>query len=97
MNLEHEIRSALRRQDPPEGFAERVLRQTPMPPAALRTAPRRFGWAWAAAVAAMLVMAFAASVQYRQLQQKHAAEEAVQALQIVADELSSAQNEVLNQ
>lgn len=96
--LERELKDALRRQDPPEGFAERVIGLAP--PGAIefrqRRTPQKSGWAWALAAAAAVVLALTASAEYRQLQQRRAAEEAVQALQIVADELSMAQIEVLN-
>ncbi len=97
-NLEAQLRDALRRQDAPEGFAERVLRELPATAVGFRkpVPRRRFAWTWAAAAAAVAVLAMSASIQYRHIQEKRAADEAVQALQIVAEELVMVQNEVLD-
>jgi hypothetical protein len=100
MNLENQLRDALRRQDPPEGFAERAIRQTgPAAARFRRVQPKpRFRWLWAAlpAVAMAATLVLALSVQHRRAQEEQAGKQAIYALQIVAEELNMAQNEVLN-
>lgn len=96
MTLEDELRNALRREDPPEGFAERVIRQAGPDVARFRPAPQRKStWTWAAVAAVAAALLLMVSLEYRHAQEKRAAEEAVQALQIVAEELNMVQNEVL--
>jgi|HubBroStandDraft_6_1064221.scaffolds.fasta_scaffold1332819_2 hypothetical protein len=102
MNLEDELRDALRREDPPEGFAERVIGQAG--PARVQFREHRpkqrlwrfQWWTWpaVAAVAATVVMSVA--VEYRRAQEERAGRQAIMAIQIVAEELNMAQNEVLN-
>lgn len=103
MSLEDQLRNALRREDPSEGFAERVIRQAGPAPAALRpttqpgnkTPAQSWRWLMSAAAAAALVFAISTQ-QHRQTQAEAAGRQAVQALQVVAQELNFAQNEVLN-
>ena len=83
MNLEDELRAALRREDPSPGFAQRVLAERIA--ARAKTNPVRKPWmprmVWAAALAAMLVIGFTAVSQYRQQQKaERAAGQAVLAL-----------------
>lgn len=99
--LEEELRNALSREDPPEGFAERVLAE------AARTAPsvwrRLFAmpilrWAMAGAVCLMLAVA---GIEYKQARQEQARGEAakeqlMQALHITASKLQLAQEKVQN-
>jgi hypothetical protein len=99
-NLEVELRKALRREAPPEGFAERVVyqatsartqqrRETPQP---------RFRFLWpAATVAATTALVFSISIEYRSFQEERAGRQAIQALQIASEELNMARNKVLNQ
>jgi hypothetical protein len=108
MNLEDELREALRREDAPEGFAERVIGQAGPARAQFRErgVKQRSRWRlqwWtlpaAAAVAATAVMSVA--MEYRRAQEQQAREEqagrqAIMAIQIVAEELNMAQAEVLN-
>ena len=96
-NLEDQIRDALRRQDPPDGFAGRVLLRSQ---AALRAdTPRpRFRILWpAATVAATAALALSISIEYHSLQEQWAGRQAIQALQIASEELNTARNKVLNQ
>jgi hypothetical protein len=100
-NLEDQIRDALRRRDPPEGFADRVLVQcTLRSQAALRAAtPQpRFRLLWpAATVAATTALVLSISIEYHSLQEQWAGRQAIQALQIASEELNTARNKVLNQ
>jgi len=102
-NLEDQIRDALRPQDPPEGFAERLLVQCALQSArkaALRAeTPRpRFRLLWpTATVAATAALALSISIEYHSLQEQWAGRQAIQALQIASEELNSARNKVLNQ
>ena len=59
MNLENELKAALRRQNPPPGFATRVI---------ARSQPRRRAplMAWAGAMAAMLVGGIAIHHEYQE-------------------------------
>ena len=103
MNLEDQLKEALRRQDPPEGFAERVIRQAGPARAQFqdrRPKPRFRWWTWPAvaalsvAIAATVTMSVA--VEYRRAQEERAGKQAIMAIQIVAEELNMVQNEVLN-
>jgi hypothetical protein len=91
VNLEDQLRAALQRQEPPDGFAERVLAQLPQKP------PRRGvslnslrPWM---AIAAVLVLAFSGALLWqgeRERRQTAAAEQAKQEL-IYALQLTSAE------
>jgi hypothetical protein len=108
MNLEDQLREALRRQDPPEGFAERVIQQAG--PAAGREKVqfgerprRRFrarlgfqGWWPAVSVAAAAMLVFSVSLEYRRVQEERAGRQAVQALQIASEKLNIVRDKVLN-
>ncbi len=98
MNLEDQVKDALRRQDPPEGFAERVIRRAGPAHATIQaTRPRRsFAWRWPAMAAVAAALAFGIFLQYRRAQEARASQQAIQALRIVAEELNMAQIEVLN-
>jgi len=91
MNLDDELRAALRREDPSPGFATRVVTraQSSSKP---RVMPRMM---WAAAIAATLVIGFAAITEYRQQKAERAAQEAVLALRIVAEKLNMTRDKVL--
>jgi hypothetical protein len=94
MNLEDELRSALRRQDPSPGFAGRVIaRARPAPP----HRSRRPMLAWAASVAAMLALSFGAVTEYRRVQAERARDEAVLALQIAAEKLNHIRDKVFKE
>ena len=92
MNLEDELRKALRREEPPEGFAERVLARA----AAQAEAPVRPWWrfprmrlAWVAACAVPMVLL--AGAGYRQWQGEMAKRRTLVALGIAGGELHATQ------
>jgi hypothetical protein len=94
--LETQLRQALQRQAPPAGFAERVIRQTR--PAQSR---RRLLWP-ATALAGVAALVLSISIQrqaavHEKLREEQAARQTIQALQIVAEELNTARNTVLDQ
>jgi hypothetical protein len=85
--FEDELRSALRRQEPPAGFADRVLiRARP------GGAPRRAGWI-AAAIAACLLLSMG-GFEYRQYEGRKAKRELLLALEIAGSKLSFAQEKI---
>jgi hypothetical protein len=87
MNLDDELRAALRREDPSPEFAGRVM---------ARARPRRAPYViWAAAMAAMLVAGFAATYEYREMKSERAARDAVLALRIAANKLNMTRDKVL--
>ena len=92
MNLDDELRAALRREDPSPGFADRVVaraRSNAKPPMAM---PRMM---WAVAIAALLVIGFSAAYEYRQIKAERASHDAVIALRIAADKLNIAREKVV--
>lgn len=100
MNIDHELRDALRRQEAPRDLAERVLeriKEAPTPPLR-RPAPQATGIRrWLAAAA---VVAIAAGVADRYYEQQRAAEaarvreELRTALQITNDTLAHVQSKL---
>jgi hypothetical protein len=99
-NLEAQLREALRRQDPPEGFAERVVLEAESARALRRReTPRpRFPLLWPAATfAATLALVFSISVEYRAQQEQRAGRQVIQALRIASEELNLARNKALEQ
>lgn len=98
-NMDDELRSALRREEPPEGFADRVLRRAARRQDRRRLASRPF-MRWAAA--AMVVASIAGGVQYRAVQQAReerirgeaAKEQVVQALRIAGSKLQLVQTRI---
>ena len=84
--LDHELTNALRREDPPAGFAERVLRRVGEPPQAEqggRTVARQAAQTWGPplpfvqwAAAAALVAAMAGGITYVARQKERAEGEA---------------------
>lgn len=66
-DFEHELREVLRRQQPPVGFAERVLRRLPNQPSQRRVQWPRRAIVWAAAAA--VVVAVGGGLQYHAVQQ----------------------------
>lgn len=97
MNLEDELRAALRREDPSPGFALRVVARAKTKPAPHSWFPSQ-SWfprmLWATALAAMLVIGFGVS-EYRERQAERAARETVMALRIAAEKLNMARDKVL--
>ena len=100
MNLDDELRAALRREEPSPGFAQRVVTRAQSSPATKAAIPifqpvRLPRMMWAAAMAAMLVIGFAATSEYRQMKAERAAHEAVMALRIAANKLNMTRDKVL--
>ena len=94
--LEEELRNAMRREEPPEGFVERVLART--------TATKQSAWtnlfAWRglrwALAGTMCLLVLASGIEYRQTRQERARGEAAKeqvmlALRIAAHKLQFAQ------
>jgi hypothetical protein len=84
--FEDDLRSALRRHEPPAGFSGRVLARTRQ-----RTAPRRMGWI--AAIAACLLLSVG-GFEYRQYEGRKAKKELLLALDIAGSKLNMAQKKV---
>ena len=92
MNIEDELRKALRREDPSLGFAQRVVARAQSKPARKWAMPRLM---WAAAMAAMLLVGVGVTSEYRQRKAERAASEAVLALRIAAEKLNMTRDKVL--
>lgn len=92
MNLEDELRSALRRENPSPGFAGRVAARTRTQAKSRWAFPRLV---WATAIAALLVIGFGALTGYRQKQAERASQDAVLALRITAEKLNLARDKAL--
>jgi hypothetical protein len=90
MDLEDQLRSALKRQDPSPDFAERVLARVSAMP--VRRAPQP--WVrWLAAVAAALLLA-AGSLEYRHYRGERAKDQVLLAVRIAGGKLAKAQKKV---
>lgn len=85
--FEDELRSALRRQEPPAGFADRVLAR-----ARSKGAPRGRSWV-AAAIAAGLLLSLG-GFEYRQYEGQKAKRELLLALEIAGSKLNIAQERI---
>ena len=85
--FEEELRQALRREDPPAGFARRVIARTP-----------DRGWSrqnrWVAAAVAACVMLTAGAVEYRQYEGRKAKQELLVAISIAGAKLNVAQQKI---
>ena len=92
MNLEDELRAALRREDPSLGFAKRVVAR-----AQSSRAPRQsmLRFIWAMAIAAMLMIGLTATYEVRQMKAERAGREAVIALRIASEKLNSVREKVV--
>jgi len=88
MNLENELKTALRRQNPSPGFADRVVRAA---------VPRKRTpvTVWAAAMAAMLVGGVAIHHEYQQREAEKVTRQALMALRITSEKLNMARDRVL--
>jgi uncharacterized protein HemX len=104
MNLEHELRRALKRKDPPSGFDDRVLSRIAAGETA-RTATPDTRWKRAALpIAASLMLAFGATYYVQQQHERQAREaqahteqaarDVVLALQIASKTVAAAQARV---
>jgi len=87
-DFENELRSALRREEPPSGFAARVVART-----GAHAAPRRSGWI-AAAIAACLLLSIGGGFEYRQYRGRKAKRELLLALNIAGSKLNIVQKKV---
>ena len=87
-DFEHELRRALRREEPAAGFADRVMART-----GSRAAPRRAGWL-AAAIAACLLLSVGGGFEYRQYRGRKAKRELLLALNIAGSKLNLVQKKV---
>jgi hypothetical protein len=85
--FEDELRSALRREDPPAGLARRVLARTRP-----KDAARHRSWV-AAAIAAGLLLSLG-GFEYRQFEGRKAKRELLLALEIAGSKLSIAQEKI---
>jgi hypothetical protein len=100
MSLEHELRRALRRTDPPRGFDDRVLSRIAKGETVYIATARR-GWPRVAMpIAASLLIAFGATYYVQQerredqAQTEQAARDVVLALQIASETVAAAQAKV---
>ena len=91
MNIEDELRAALRREDPSPGFYETCTARSVHKPAPKSSFPRIL---WAAGLAAMLVVGFMGTSEYRQIQAERAGRDAVLALRIAAEQLNMARDKI---
>jgi len=88
MNLDHELKEALWRKEPPAGFTERVLAAIDRDGVAVR--PPRRGWR-AAAAAALLFAIAGGGTAVRVI---HAKQQMLAALHITGAKLHDARNQV---
>ena len=88
MNLETELKAALRRQNPGPGFTQRVV---------AAAAPRKRAplAVWSAAMAAMLVAGVAINNEYQQRRAERATQQVMLALRITSEKLNVARAKVL--
>ena len=95
MSLEQELKAALGRKEPSSDFAGRVLAQARHENRVVVLTPRRrwYWWGGAAATAAALVLTATTEIRHRQEEQ--AGRQAVLALRITAEKLSTTRNKVL--
>jgi hypothetical protein len=92
MNLDEELRSALRREHPSPGFAERVVARAQASRAPKQVMPR---FIWAVALAAMLVIGLTSTYEYRQIKAERAGRDAVLALRIAAEKLNMTRDKAM--
>jgi hypothetical protein len=96
MNLDDELRAALRREDPSPGFTQRVLAGRVVAQSQFKAAPKRMipRMMWATALAAMLVTGVAVTSEYRQQKAERAGRDAVLALRIAAEKLNQTRDKI---
>jgi len=88
-----ELRDALKRRDPPAGFAERVLAKTRQ----IDDESQPIGWSWMMAAAAMLVVTAGTALyqeQARRSEGERAKREVLQALRITGEKLRTVHAQV---
>ena len=88
MNLETELKAALRRQNPGPGFANRVV-------AAAAPRKRTPLAVWALAMAAMLVAGVAINTEYQHRRAEQATQQVMLALRITSEKLNVTRAKVL--
>jgi hypothetical protein len=90
MNFEDELRSAMRREDPPASFAARVVARAQSAPARSVSIfqPFRMPRIAVGALAAMLSVGFFVQMEYRRARAERAEREATIALRIAAEKLN---------
>lgn len=97
MNIEHELKSALRRKPAPEGFATRVMASVEAESGRPAGPTARAGW-WRAAAAAVLLTAILGGWAAHTVAERRAGEKAKQelllALQITGEKVRYAQSHV---
>ena len=93
MSLENELRSALRRREPPEGFAARVLARAQSPRSSMKIRAGRWLWAGAAIAATVTLVAVPAARRHR-AEGALAGRRAVVALRITAEKLNGVRSRV---
>ena len=84
--LEEQLGSALRREPPPPGFAERVLS---------RSRASRGAWRWAALAAAACLALTVGVSEYRRYEGQKAKEQVMRAVRIAAGEWTKAQQKIM--
>lgn len=93
-SFEDELRSALRRKEPPPDFADRVLARLPgAVPVRLPVRTRRPWVRWVAAMAASVLLA-SGTIGYRYYQGERAKSQVLLAVRIAATKLNKAQRKV---
>jgi len=105
MNFDDQLRAALKRQEPPAGFAERVLARTQAPTAQrLPSWRERWGWwltprprqAWVAVGVVAALLLVTSGVQFQRRRQGELAKQQVMlALQIAGSKLNYVQQKTL--
>jgi hypothetical protein len=92
MNLEHDLKHALRRESPPDGFAQRVMQRLEA------DAPRRRPVWWRAAAASvtlgLLLGGYATHKAVEQRRGEHAKQQVLEAMRITSEKMRYAQQEV---
>jgi hypothetical protein len=94
MNIEDELRAALRREDPSPGFTQRVLANRMVARARPARRASTFRMIWAGALAAMLAIGFTAMYEVRHRKAERAGHEAVLALRIAAEKLNMTRDKI---
>lgn len=92
MNLEHDLKHALRRESPPEGFAQRVMQRLEV------AEPRRRPVWWRAAAASvtlgLMLGGYATHKAVEHRRGEHAKEQVLEAMRITSEKMRYAQQEV---
>jgi len=98
MNLEHDLKHALRRESPPDGFAQRVMQRLEETEATAADAPRRRPVWWRAAAASvtlgLVLGGYATHKAVEHRRGEHAKEQVLEAMRITSEKMRYAQQEV---